>query len=295
MATPVMDTGEIPPASVTGYGFSEPSTPDGHVNYSTTEVLPIDDGHRLLRQRLSEIWDMNIPSQEKGRLMHAVMTERYRLAQASIRLSRELRHDSPLGEESQGVADSSSSIRSGPNMHHKPLPPMSYLGGLGSDNPYNITMQDLQPSYIPLHTNLPYVAPRRTSQADGENEDEFDAYMLGCQHYKRNVKLQCSTCSRWYPCRFCHNENEEHMLVRAETQNMLCMLCWCAQPAGDICVACGERTAWYYCGICKLWDDDSEKNIYHCNDCGICRVGRGLGKDYFHCKVCNRVAHSPGR
>jgi hypothetical protein len=38
-------------------------------------------------------------------------------------------------------------------------------------------------------------------------------------------------------------------------------------------------------GQCKLWDDDPEKSIYHCNDCGICRIGQGLGKDFFHCKV----------
>ena len=36
---------------------------------------------------------------------------------------------------------------------------------------------------------------------------------------------------------------------------------------------------------CKLWDDDPHKSIYHCNDCGICRIGKGLGKDFFHCKV----------
>ena len=38
-------------------------------------------------------------------------------------------------------------------------------------------------------------------------------------------------------------------------------------------------------GKCKLWDDDPEKKIYHCDDCGICRIGAGLGKDFFHCKV----------
>ena len=75
------------------------------------------------------------------------------------------------------------------------------------------------------------------------------------------------------------------MLNRRETKNMLCMLCGCAQPASEECALCSERGAWYYCDVCKLWDDDPEKSIYHCNDCGICRVGKGLGKDFFHCKV----------
>ncbi len=75
------------------------------------------------------------------------------------------------------------------------------------------------------------------------------------------------------------------MLPRRETSNMLCMLCGHAQKVGDICVRCGESAARYYCNICKLWNDDPDKSVYHCNDCGICRVGEGLGKDFIHCKV----------
>ncbi|CAI7767281.1 unnamed protein product, partial [Closterium sp. NIES-53] len=28
-------------------------------------------------------------------------------------------------------------------------------------------------------------------------------------------------------------------------------------------------------------------DIYHCPFCNLCRVGRGLGIDYFHCMTCN--------
>jgi hypothetical protein len=31
----------------------------------------------------------------------------------------------------------------------------------------------------------------------------------------------------------------------------------------------------YYCNICHLWSDNPQKSIYHCADCGICRVGKG--------------------
>lgn len=78
------------------------------------------------------------------------------------------------------------------------------------------------------------------------------------------------------------------MLNRRETKNMLCMLCGCAQAASEECALCSVRGAWYYCDVCKLWDDDPQKSIYHCNDCGICRVGQGLGKDFFHCKASQR-------
>lgn len=40
----------------------------------------------------------------------------------------------------------------------------------------------------------------------------------------------------------------------------------------------------YFCDICKFYDDDTEKLVYHCKDCGICRVG---GKEnFFHCVKC---------
>jgi hypothetical protein len=52
-----------------------------------------------------------------------------------------------------------------------------------------------------------------------------------------------------------------------------------------MCINCGEISAQYYCNICKLWENRQNKPIYHCGDCGICRRGMGLGKDFFHCKV----------
>ena len=115
------------------------------------------------------------------------------------------------------------------------------------------------------------------------------AGVMGCAHYQRNCKLQCSTCSIWSTCRFCHNEldNVDHELVRQETKNMLCMFCKTAQPAQQYCRSCSKRMASYYCAKCKLWDNDPNKSIYHCNSCGICRVGLGLGKDFFHCDRCN--------
>ncbi|MBA0630814.1 hypothetical protein Godav_002875 [Gossypium davidsonii] len=29
------------------------------------------------------------------------------------------------------------------------------------------------------------------------------------------------------------------------------------------------------------------RNVYHCPFCNLCRVGKGLGDDFFHCMVCN--------
>ena len=65
------------------------------------------------------------------------------------------------------------------------------------------------------------------------------------------------------------------------------MVCQKVQPVGQECIDCHAIMARYYCPDCKLWDNDPNKSIFHCHDCGICRVGKGLGKDFFHCKKCN--------
>lgn len=38
--------------------------------------------------------------------------------------------------------------------------------------------------------------------------------ILGCRHYRRGAKLQCSTCNHWATCRYCHDEEEDHKLIR---------------------------------------------------------------------------------
>ncbi|KAF3907269.1 hypothetical protein ABW20_dc0107743 [Dactylellina cionopaga] len=154
--------------------------------------------------------------------------------------------------------------------------------------------------YLKRTGQRPTISPassRPRSMVDGDpldisEEEKEPSYaneeeeILGCAHYRRNVKLQCSTCEKWYPCRFCHDDKEEHSLIRKDTKNMLCMFCGTAQPAAQTCRQCVRYAASYYCDKCKLWDDDPTRTIYHCNDCGICRIGRGLGKDFFHCKKC---------
>lgn len=81
---------------------------------------------------------------------------------------------------------------------------------------------------------------------------DIEQEILGCEHYRRGVKIQCSSCWRWYPCRFCHDEVEDHSLIRRDTKNMLCMHCGKAQSAQQSCRFCGERTARYYCDKVSL-------------------------------------------
>lgn len=110
--------------------------------------------------------------------------------------------------------------------------------------------------------------------------------LLGCEHYARKCKLKAACCGVYVGCRICH-EKLGHAMDRYKTARVACMECRTEQDVGEGCGGCGVRFARYYCGVCKFYDDTPGKAIYHCDDCGICRVGEGLGKDNFHCTKCN--------
>jgi uncharacterized CHY-type Zn-finger protein len=239
---------------------TEPALPAAPAPVAGSQ-LPEDDGMGVLRARMLSIQSQDITSAAKARLMHETLLEGYRKSKRELR-SRSI--SKATAPPAVGAHAWEQSLASGPLEALKFW--QTTLGESAATEKLVLTAQDIKPTYAPV-------------------DDDTPSGTLGCQHYWRNVKLQCSTCDKWYTCRFCHDHAETHALVRKETKNMLCMLCGCPQRASDVCVKCGEMAARYYCNICKLWDDKSTKNIYHCPDCGICRRGRGIGKDVFHCKV----------
>jgi zinc finger-like protein len=112
--------------------------------------------------------------------------------------------------------------------------------------------------------------------------------IFGCEHYKRNCKLVAACCNKLFTCRFCHDKVSDHTMERKATQEMMCMVCLKVQPVGPNCQtpSCnGLSMAKYYCNICKFFDD--ERTVYHCPFCNLCRLGKGLGVDFFHCMKCN--------
>lgn len=51
----------------------------------------------------------------------------------------------------------------------------------------------------------------------------------------------------------------------------------------NVCMSCGVTFAEWHCAKCNLWMDLG-KRPFHCDKCGICRVG---GRDKFqHCEQC---------
>ena len=234
--------------------------------------IPEDDGMSVLRARIHSINARDLSQPEKARLIHETLIEGYQSSRTN-----------PLGP-----ANLEKDIPSGRTHEYSSSPPLSLeslkfwqsqVGESAATEKFLLTDRDLAPTYAPI---------RQPKNADASKDPPTPSITdrpLGCQHYERNVKLQCSTCNKWYTCRFCHDAVEDHNLIRNETKHMLCMLCGTPQKAAEVCVNCCETTAQYYCNICKLWENRKNKPIYHCNDCGICRRGLGLGKDFFHCKV----------
>ncbi len=232
-----------------------------------SESLPADDGFAHLRARIHEIRALKITEQERAQMMHGLMIERYNHMRPTSPSSF-ISHDRPFTPNSGQSVFSENHASS----------PLSTATDLDLENPYKLRPGDTSPTY-------------RTIEHRDEDEDEDDheeELVLGCQHYKRNVKVQCYDCRHWYTCRHCHDQVEDHALNRRMTQNMLCMACGIPQKASATCKQCDTEAACYYCNICKLWDNNPRKKIYHCSDCGICRRGEGLGKDYTHCQVSSR-------
>jgi uncharacterized CHY-type Zn-finger protein len=255
---------QIPAENIPPAPDSDPLLPIGPSHDARpSSSLPANDGMGLLRKHLLDIQSREASGVDKARLMHEAMMASYHKTKTSPKVISSPKWSRPPGDILDQHSTTHGALESIKFWHHS-------LGEAAQPEEFSLTEDDVKPTYAVV---------------DGE-DGEIAPPVFGCQHYRRNVKLQCSTCHKWYTCRFCHDAVEDHALVRKETKNMLCMRCTCPQRVGDVCVNCGETAARYYCSVCKLWDDHPDKSIYHCNDCGICRRGRGLGKDFFHCKVC---------
>ncbi|XP_072399355.1 RING finger and CHY zinc finger domain-containing protein 1 isoform X1 [Diabrotica undecimpunctata] len=121
-----------------------------------------------------------------------------------------------------------------------------------------------------------------TPSAEGPPEETVKP--VGCCHYKRKSKFVTPCCKKVYTCRFCHDENENHKLIRKEVTELICAVCETKQKVQSSCQNCGVAFGKYICLECNLFDDEDKKQ-FHCKGCGICRIG---GADrFFHCEKCN--------
>ena len=117
----------------------------------------------------------------------------------------------------------------------------------------------------------------------------------GCKHYRRRCDIRAPCCQSWWTCHLCHDEAMQsscgHALPRYSVSEVRCKMCGNEQKVAAACTGCGTVFADYFCATCKLFARPSLEGIYHCEACGICRVGQGLGKTHFHCITCCQDPH----
>jgi RING finger/CHY zinc finger protein 1 len=101
----------------------------------------------------------------------------------------------------------------------------------------------------------------------------------GCQHYQRRVQLVATCCGDVYTCRHCHNEARydgcsdpkvAHQMDRTLVQEVVCAACQDRQPVGPQCRVCATKFGNYFCEPCRFYDDDLEKQQFHCDVCVAC-------------------------
>jgi len=107
-----------------------------------------------------------------------------------------------------------------------------------------------------------------------------------CTHYRRKCNIVAPCCGGVFGCRLCHDEmtpTGHESLNRFAVKEVVCKECHTRQATSNSCIKCKVTFGEYHCNICNLWMQ-SEKEPFHCSECGICRVG---GRDNFrHCDKC---------
>mmetsp|Transcript_3326 Transcript_3326/g.10151 ORF Transcript_3326/g.10151 Transcript_3326/m.10151 type:complete len:429 (-) Transcript_3326:81-1367(-) len=117
----------------------------------------------------------------------------------------------------------------------------------------------------------------------------------GCPHYKRNCRLVTKCCKdangeyMAFVCRFCHDNSplqktNPHRLNRFKVERLECIQCGTRQKVSNKCINCNIAFGRYACLDCKLFDN-ADKDIYHCRECGLCRLG--VEAQNKHCSNCN--------
>lgn len=121
------------------------------------------------------------------------------------------------------------------------------------------------------------------------DENEISYYnkhlnILGCEHYQKKCKILYKCCNKWYVCRCCHDEHEDHITNRYQNEILSCMECNTIQHISNKCKNCKLKFAKYYCKYCN-YHNNNTIDIYHCKKCKICNIG--LKQDFKHCEICD--------
>eukprot|EP01065_Artemidia_motanka_P012944 TRINITY_DN1712_c2_g2_i3.p1 TRINITY_DN1712_c2_g2~~TRINITY_DN1712_c2_g2_i3.p1 ORF type:complete len:523 (+),score=217.05 TRINITY_DN1712_c2_g2_i3:198-1766(+) len=153
----------------------------------------------------------------------------------------------------------------------------------------------MAPSAAPVAPRKPPSGVVDAQDAAGMRAALDPGAYTGCEHYRRKCRVYCPDCDIVVPCRQCHDAQVSgHKLDRRRIAKVQCGACGADQRPSAVCESCGVCFSEYYCATCKLWTqrrpgpEYPEDYVWHCDACGVCRVGdRDCGRSGFrHCFGC---------
>lgn len=149
----------------------------------------------------------------------------------------------------------------------------------------NIMFNDYK-KYLKLKESLRRAVPHTCKSFNDKSHN-----ILGCRHYKKNCKIHTECCNKWYVCKFCHNNKEDHSLDTSNIDKIVCMECKTVQDVSNKCINedCGITFSKYFCTKCKYHNDDINTELYHCDKCNMCI--KGSEDEFQHCDGCNMCMH----
>ncbi|KAL9116655.1 MAG: hypothetical protein Q9187_006821 [Circinaria calcarea] len=153
------------------------------------EMLPADDGMGTMRRRIIEIQKSELPTTDKSRLIHELMTHEYSLSQSSLHASNHARTRSPASLRSQDRPLTPNSGHSICDIGRTTSPPTSQSSATDTDSPIYVSPEDLKPTYYskpPLSELSRSTETATSDQHRSSTDQEEDKVPLGCAHYRRN-------------------------------------------------------------------------------------------------------------
>jgi len=119
-----------------------------------------------------------------------------------------------------------------------------------------------------------------------------------CSHYdskfKKCHKFKFECCDRIDDCVRCHKTNSPTCYNKptdsVRVVEIECKECHTGQPPSNQCIKCTVKFNQSYCLKCYIWTNNE---IYHCEDCGFCRIKEAQYPNPFHCQPCGACFNTP--
>lgn len=154
------------------------------------------------------------------------------------------------------------------------------------ENP-NLSQQEKKDLVLAYHRNQHTTAANNFLKLNKSDENTIEP---DCLHYQRGCLIECPDCKKFVRCRLCHDAViGDHALNRFKVCFVKCCECGeiCSVGQDDKeqrCRECNNLFGTYYCHVCHLYDN-SARDIFHCDQCGMCRVGKS--ENFKHCSKCD--------